>query len=187
MSKFDSQLWKERAWSRFTRAVAPLRSRDKEAHSAAERKWVGDIVAIGALDRVIGWCSERCIDVNFVKKPLGTYFYGTKEIYISSRLKPYNQLVILLHECGHHLIGDAEHHDRFGLGYPQTDPEVTKTFRHRVACLEEELEAWHRAWKLSQRLELNLDRDEFDAVRLDCIRTYVHWALKPGPKPKEEE
>jgi hypothetical protein len=138
------------------------------------------------VERVIDWCAERCIDVDFVKKPLGTYYYGAKQIYISSRLKPYNQLVILLHECGHHLIGDAEHHERFGLGYPQTDPVVTKTFRHRVACLEEELEAWHRAWKLSQRLELGLNRDDFDEVRLDCIKTYVHWALKPGPRPKEE-
>jgi hypothetical protein len=191
MSKFDTQLWKERAWARFTRTVAPLRSRDKKRRDAAERKWAEDVVAIGGLAKVVAWCAERCIDVDFVKKPLGTYHYGLKEISISSRLKPLNQLIILLHECGHHLVGDAEAHDRFGMGYPQTDPEVTKTFHHRVACLEEEMEAWHRGWKLAQRLELNLDREEFDRVRLDCVRSYIQWSLKPGrwemPAPKEVE
>jgi hypothetical protein len=180
VSKFDSQLWKERAWARHTRVVSSLRAREKDKLAEAERKWFSDVLSISDLEKLVGWCGERCIDVEFVKKSLGIYIHGEKEIKISSRLKPLNQVAVLLHECGHHLVGLDDRHDRFGMGYPQTDPEVTRTFHHRLACLEEELEAWHRGWKLSQRLELNIPREEFDRVRLDCVRSYIKWSLRPG-------
>ena len=89
-------------------------------------------------------------------------------------------MIVLLHECGHHLIGVNDDHDRFGMGYPQSDPEITKTFHHRVSCLEEEMEAWHRGWKLAKRLNLTVDRDVFDAMRLKCIRSYIKWTVKPN-------
>ncbi|HAN16499.1 MAG TPA: hypothetical protein DCP73_13260 [Chloroflexi bacterium] len=92
----------------------------------------------------------------------------------------------MLHECGHHLIGMKEHHQRFGMGYPQTDPAVTRTFLHRVSCLEEELEAWHRGWKLSQRIGMSLNRDNFDRVRLECIRSYIKWTLQRSPNAGAE-
>jgi hypothetical protein len=180
VGKFDPQLWKERAWARHARVVSELRPREKNRLAEAERKWFSDVLSISDLEKLVGWCGERCISVEFVKKPLGFYVHGEKVIKISSRLKPLNQVAVMLHECGHHLVGHDGDHERFGMGYPQNDPEVTKTFHHRLSCLEEELEAWHRGWKLASRLELNIPRPEFDRVRLDCVRSYIKWTLRPG-------
>ena len=175
MREFDPQLWKERAWARYSRALNSGRP-DNEVGF----EWAQDVIAIGALDTLIGWCKEKKLKVLFAKKQNGTYHSGKREVYISSRLSPTNQVVVLLHECGHHLIGVNDDHDRFGMGYPQSDPEITKTFNHRVSCLEEEMEAWHRGRRLAQRLNLNVDREAFDAMRLKCLRSYIKWTLKPG-------
>jgi len=182
MGKFDANLWRQRATARFNRAVA-RRGVDKAKRKRLDEAWTRDIAAIDDLSTVIGWCAERCIDVGFVKKPLGDYQPTFKEINISSRLAPTNQVVVLLHECGHHLVGDVqEGHARFGMGYPQSDAEVLKTMNHRVAVLEEELEAWHRGWKLAQRLCLSVPREVFDEMRLRCVKTYMQWVLNPGRK-----
>lgn len=180
MSQFNPDLWRERAWARFSRA---LRRGGDEL--TLTMQWSADVLAIGDLAKLIDWCTSKALSVTFEKKVGGVYDASNKNIMISSRLLPRRQVILLLHECGHHLIGRKEHHGRFAMGYPQTDPEVIKTFHHRVAVLEEEMEAWHRGWNLSQRLELNLDRDTFDVVRLECIKTYMKWGLQRPVKKKE--
>lgn len=181
MSTFDPDVWRKRAWARFRRAhLRGVPKREGEATYAA------DMYAISDLEKVIGWCSSKKLTVEFVKKAAATYIYHEGTIKVSARLSPARQVVLLLHECGHHLIGMKEHHERFGMGYPMSgDQTWNKTFHHRIACLEEELEAWHRGWKLVQRLCLNVDRELYDAVRLECIRTYVWWTVRPGPKEAE--
>lgn len=181
MAEFDSHLWKERAWARFCRA-ARVKSIDKARLAVLERVWFEDVNATDDIEKIVRWCSTRCIGVTFAKKPLGTYHTHEKYITISSRLRPLNQAVVLLHECGHHLVGGADRADRFLMGYPQTATEVTRTFHHRLTCLEEEMEAWHRGWRLAQRLELNITREQFDAVRLGCLKSYVEWSLRPSSR-----
>lgn len=175
MREFDPQLWKDRAWGRYCRALNSGSSSKK-----IELEWALDVLAISDLGTIIEWCKEKKLKVLFAKKSNGTYHSQSKEIFISSRLSPRHQVIVLLHECGHHLIGVNDDHDRFGMGYPQSDPEVTKTFHHRVSCLEEEMEAWHRGWKLAKRLSLTIDRDTFDTMRLKCIRSYIKWTIKPN-------
>lgn len=180
MAVFDHKLWKDRAWDRLGRALRRIPKRNKAKTSAAEASWARDVIAIDDLTRLVEWCGARGLGVEFVKKPMGTYHAGSKKVSISSRAGPVKQLVLLLHECGHHLIGMKEHHDRFGMGYPQTDPAITRTFHHRVSVLDEEMEAWARGWKLARRLDLTLPRETFDAIRLDCIRSYLSWAMSPS-------
>ena len=182
MREFDPQIWKDRAWASYTRAHVS----GKPNHEI-ELEWALNVLAIRDLGILTSWCKDRGVKVVFVKKSNGTYHSGQKQISISSRLTPRNQVLVLLHECGHHLIGVNDDHDRFGMGYPQSDPEVTKTFHHRVSCLEEEMEAWHRGWKLAKRLDLRVNRLEFDAMRLKCIRTYIKWTLKPGTFPQDDQ
>lgn len=182
MSSFDPKLWRKRAWDRLRRAV--LRGGNK---GEIETTYAADMYAISDLEALIGWCEGRKLNVEFVKKAAAVYLHHEGAIKVSSRLSPARQLVLLLHECGHHLIGMKDQHERFGMGYPQTDPEVTKTFHHRVSCLEEELEAWHRGWKLVKRLGLSVDRSFYDEVRLECIRTYIKWALRPGSMERDRE
>lgn len=138
-----------------------------------------DVLAIQDIEKLVAWCAERCITVTFAKKEDGLYEPETKEITISCRAHPTKQAIYLMHECGHHLIGMKEHHERFGMGYPKVhDPNVVKTNLHRIACLEEEFEAWHRGWKLGRRLALNVKREDFDVVRIDCLKSYMKWAAR---------
>ena len=183
MGQFDAALWNRRAWGRYARAAVRLNNEGKEA---AARAWRVDLSAIDDLEKVVTWCRARGVSVSFEKRTDGVYHIGRKQISISGRLKPLNQLVVLLHECGHHLIGDGEHHGRFGLGYSQTDPKVIRTFNHRVTILDEEMDAWYRGWKLARRLKLNLDKESFDKMRLQCLKSYLQWCMRPGPTPKEE-
>ena len=182
MQKFDSGLWRNRAWARFRRALAAGKPK-----AELEPAWALDVLAICDLGTLVEWCEQRKIDVVFVKKVGATYYQDTKQVKISSRLSPQRQLLFLLHECGHHLIGLKEHNSRYAMGYPQTDAETKKTFHHRLTCLEEEMEAWHRGWNLAERLNLRISREDFDAVRLECLRTYVKWTLRPGKMEREEE
>ena len=178
MSKFDSELWRGRAWARFQRAVQAGGDTKQ-----LEKLWFVETLTVGDLEAVVNWCGSRGLEVDFLKRAGGIYDHSDKKITIVCGAKPQRQLVYLLHECGHHLIGMKEQHERFGMGYPQTDPELKKTFLHRVSCLEEELEAWHRGWKLGQRLGLqSLTREAFDAIRLECLKTYIKWTLRRGAK-----
>ena len=182
MRTFDPDTWRRRAWSRFERDL------HAECDSkAAERRWYLEVVAIANLELLIGWCASKGIAVAFGKKQNANYDPANKRIVVSCHALPERQLMYMLHECGHHLIGMKEHHQRFGMGYPQSDPAVTRTFLHRVSCLEEELEAWHRGWKLSQRIGLSLSRESFDRIRLECIRSYIKWTLQRSPNAGVED
>jgi hypothetical protein len=175
MIEFDKQLWWDRAWARFKRATRKGCSRKKR--DEAERQWFREAMCIDKLAAVIDWCSSKNIKVRFGKSVGASYNAIEKTITMAGRTSPEKQLYMLLHECGHHLVGFDEDDERFGMGYPYVeDSKVNTTFHHRVACLEEEMEAWHRGWRLSKRLHLNLDRPAFDKVRLDCLRSYIKWA-----------
>lgn len=176
MKKFDPTVWEARAWSRFTKAAQA----DKHTPEKLQSDWVKNVCAISDITKLIEWCKERHIRVNFVKKSLGTYNIHGKTIELSYKLHPPNQSIVFLHECGHHLISNCDDKNRFELGYSLIDPKSTNSTIHRITCLEEEFEAWHRGWKLAQRLNLNTTQKDFDAVKVSCIKTYLKWALRQG-------
>lgn len=175
MIEFDKQLWWDRAWARFKRSSRKRKSKAQKA--AVEQQWFRDAMCIDKIASVVDWCVSKNIKVEFGKLPGGSYNAVDKTIKIACRAAPEKQLYMLLHECGHHLVGFDEDDERFGMGYPYVeDPAVNNTFHHRIACLEEEMEAWNRGWRLSKRLHLQLERSAFDKVRLECLRSYIKWA-----------
>ena len=175
MKEFDKKLWLERAGARLRRRSR--RGASAEEKKDAEEKWADDVANIKRLERLIDWCVSKGLTVSFGKKKGATYLTSDKSISIAGRMSPAKQLCYLLHECGHHLIGYTEDDERFGMGYPRhEDSSVNTTFHHKMACLEEEIEAWNRGWNLSKRIGLNIPRDSFDVIRLDCLRSYVSWA-----------
>lgn len=182
MREFDPQLWQDRALGRRDRAHDkgyPARGVELEYHR--------NLLAISDMEATIQWCTARGVKVFFVKKQSGTYHVGLKMVTISSTFSPVNQSIILLHELGHHLIGHDADDERFGQGYPrQSIPSAHKEFRHRLACIEEEFEAWNRGWKLAKRLNLRLEREEFDLMRVKCLKSYMQWGVNPGPRMVDE-
>ena len=177
--EFEPQKWRDRAWARFTRATRG-RASDDPVIGRLEKRWYLETVAIEDMRRLMDWCRSKGLTVEFVTEQLGLYVMGDDHIRISSRLSPRKQVAILLHECGHHLCGASDSHGRFLAGYPETRPHVKRSMKHRISCLEEEIEAWHRGWKIATKLKLSVTRDYFDEVRVDCLRSYVKWAAKPN-------
>ena len=173
MIEFNVKLWKERAWNRYGHVA---KHAGKKKTAIAETNWYHDVLYANKIKIVVGWCASKKLDVRFGKTAGAIYDGPTRTIRISGRASPEKQLYYLLHERGHHLIGFAEGDDRFSLGYLCVDdPAINATFQHRLACLEEEIEAWDRGWRLSKRLNLNINRAEFDKLRIVCLRSYIRW------------
>lgn len=182
MAVFDAELWRARAWSRYQRALAA-----GSARAGATSRWDHDVVHIGALETLVDWCNQRGIEVIFCRRQGGIYYPEDKRIKINGRLRPEKQVFFLLHECGHHLIGDKEKHERFGMGYPQDDPDVKRTFHHRCDIVDEEFEAWYRGFKLARRLKLRINKQRFDRTRSEMLKSYFKWALRVDGYGKDED
>lgn len=175
MGRFDESTWKARSWDRFSKTIQ--RGGDK---SLAEAQWTSDYLSIGDLKRLLVWTSEHNLTVDFLGKGGGVYDVTNNFIVISSRLSPLKQVAYLLHESGHHLIFKSDESARYAMGYAAEGQHVKKTLRHRFAVLDEELEAWWRGWKLAERLGLSITLDEYETVKVECVKTYVKWAAGKG-------
>jgi len=172
MASFDVELWRQRALTRYDRA---LRAGCKR--QAAIERLDTDYIHIAQLNTLIDWCTSKTIDVDFGNQAAGRYVTEQKKIKINGRLSPEKQVFFMLHECGHHLIGNREKHERFGMGYPQDDPKIRRTFHHKCDIVDEELEAWHRGWRLAKRLKLRVKKHGYDKMRATSMKSYFKWAL----------
>lgn len=178
MPSFQRQLWEERAWARYERQ----RSKDPAAEPKARGRLDEDMVAISGLDVVISWAARRGITVAFSSlREAGVFSSEEKTIFINSTQRYENQLFILLHECGHILVGSEKSgaHHRFKLGYPATyDPGLKDKFIHRCAILEEEFEAWHRGRRLAKKLEIEINDERWSTLKASMLKSYIKWSLK---------
>lgn len=171
MVTFDPGLWRQRAWDRHKRSGSKAKG--------SLGQWILDSASIAGLETLVDWCYGRGIKVTFTRCYGGVYDAEDRCITINGRLRPDKQLHFALHECGHHLIGAKDRHERYGMGYSQgRDPQAKRTFHHRCDVVDEELEAWHRGWKLSQRLGIHLSKAAYDQTRVEMLRTYMKWALR---------
>ncbi len=169
MARFDAEVWKARATARCARATAAGKP-DAAARLDRDLKHIADLAT------VIAWCERKKLEVVFGKNPNGVI--EGKTIKINGRLRPEQQLYVLVHECGHHLIGSREKDDRYGQGYNADDPGEKRTLHHRVDVVDEEFEAWDRGRKLAGRLGVKLDRKAFHKARAGYLKSYMQWALR---------
>ena len=180
MARFDPETWLERAIQRRDRAIARGVT-DEQADTAL----VYERINISSLRVVVEWAEARTLTVNFTKEGDGKYSPSDKEITVSGRASPATQLHVILHECGHHLVGNDEKRERFGRGYANTDADNKKTLRHRLDVLEEEFEAWNRGKKLATRLGVPLDKMAYDRTRDRMLKSYADWVSKYRVRKKK--
>lgn len=177
MPPFDVEAARHKSLLRFESAI-------RKGHDGikAESAWWVDHVSITNIETIVEWCNGKGIKTQFQKCNNAVFDKDTMTISIASSIRPLRQVFYLLHECGHYMISNtAGNDDRFKMGYRLGEGFTTEfSFPHKLACVEEEFEAWHRGWRLSQRLNLNIRRDQFDAVRRSCLKTYLVWVTKYG-------
>lgn len=179
MVSFDRELWEKRARKRHGKGVGS---------SPPTGAIANEMRAIVDLESLIGWCGERGVSVTFTNMPPNvgaTYDSEQNFVQMSGRFLPEKQLIVLLHECGHMLIGNRRKHERYGMGH-QSDPTVTRTLHHRFDVLDEEMEAWYRGRKLAKRLKLKIDQEAFHTTRLACLKSYAKWVLEPNNFEKDD-
>ena len=169
MRPFDSHLWKEKAEER------QRRSKTKLGKDEAEERYKRDIKAINSLRVVVEWCQARALTVDFSGSG-GTFDPETKEICVSARALPDNQLYMLLHEVGHYLI-DVCGSSRSKTSKGYTTNETDKSIHYKVDLIDEEYDAWERGRKLALRLNLKIDEKRFNDYKVRSIKTYFHWAV----------
>lgn len=175
MIVFERKLWRARALKRYQRSLIAGAAREKAVISLKT-----DLININNLSRLISWCSTKKIHVSFSRREGGIYHPDDRAIIINGRAAPEKQVFLLLHECGHHLIGDKRKHERFGMGYSSVDndPYVTRTLQHRIDIIDEELEAWHRGFRLGQRAELCINKQNYDRFKSVMLKSYLLWATE---------
>lgn len=171
VARFNPDTWRARAAIRLQRSAAK---------PGAETSYERDLVAITSIEKVVNWCGSKKFSVVFRRRSGGIYDPGTKTIEISGRSSPEKQLHMLLHECGHHLIGNPQADERFSRGYSNDDPNSTRTTAYRVDVVAEELEAWHRGQRLAARLKIKLNKVAYHEARTAGIRSYMKWCAQPG-------
>lgn len=177
MTLFDPLKMKEAAWKRFEN-----RAQRGMKESESRREWAKENAAIDALEKVADWLKKYGITLHFERRHGAIYNSETKQVIISSALRPPIAIIYALHECGHILVGFEPFAKRFEYGYPkQNDPRHNRSFQHRLSVLEEEIEAWHRGRKLLERLELNwcVTEEMWEKKKQECITSYLKWSLKP--------
>lgn len=170
MTQFDREVWTTRAKSRFKK------SSSINSNRAAEKLQLDDF-HVSCLEKIVNWCVTRGVQVVFDNQANGTFDFEAKRINVNQKLSPEKQVYVILHECGHFLISDRSATDRFGRGYVSVT-DIEKNLVHRIDVVDEELEAWHRGWRLGQRLKLNLNFNKYIQVRSEYILSYLFWATK---------
>lgn len=134
------------------------------------------MASIAHLATVVEWCEGRGIEVSFSRRFAGVYEPSSMSILVCGRLEPEQQLHVLLHECGHHLVGDRKPGERYGKGWNSDDPNTKRTLVHRIDIIDEELEAWHRGLKLAKRLGIKVNLERYNVTRARYVKTYLQWA-----------
>ena len=177
---FNLETWKDKAYSRFKKAKASSRGKGSKANSVAvAQRLKRDLTYIEKIRHVAEWCDLKSIDLEFGHNCGSMYeLIGKGKIQINTKHTPEKQLYTLLHECGHHLIGNKKKHERYGMGYSNSDVTIKRSLLYRIDVLDEELEAWHRGTKLANRLGITIDKKEYNKFRVSCIKTYIEWSIK---------
>lgn len=176
MPLFDKSEALRRARIRLARRGAVSREEAEAAHAR-------EFLAIEWIEKVVCWAKKQGVAVDVHPRiDVGRYHSDSRRVEISSRFGPEKQLVVLLHELGHYLIevgGRAS--ERFPHGYSRIEEgHPGRDALHKIDVIAEEFEAWHRGWKLSQRLRISVEREYYDTIRAEYLKSYFRWAMKRG-------
>ena len=124
--------------------------------------------------KIADWAVRKGLNVKLSNEQ--SYSWG-RDINLKNAKSMQVMLHEFLHECGHYLIG-RDTTGRFDMGYPVAGTrKARKQARHRVAVLDEELEAWARGEKLARRLGIKIDKKRYDLMKAHHVATYCRFVL----------
>ena len=106
-----------------------------------------------------------------------------KQVSISRKQISRHQYYSLLHECGHVDLLTGPESTRRGEPYGYLDLWYGKcnsrTLRHRVAIVMDEISAWNHGEVLAKKLGLSIDTNKYRDFRNRNLKTYFEWCVDP--------
>jgi len=129
---------------------------------------------------ITAWAATKGYKV-FGKWEIDAFYDKDKEIvYSLSTKNPKHQMYSLLHECGHALAFESKgYKDRFPTMAKRrfkTAKVNPRTNTFKVESILEEHDAWNRGLALSQRLGININKEDYNNYASRYVMTYVRRA-----------
>lgn len=104
-----------------------------------------------------------------------------KRITLKERANKEALFYVFLHELGHMLL--FQNNRAYSSKYEAVFDEFTgSTQPVSIARIEEELEAWRTGLRLCLRLNLKVDRRNYEKVKSKYAMTYIAWASRRTAK-----
>jgi hypothetical protein len=100
--------------------------------------------------------------------------YDKKEVIL--RRSQSNILFAALHECGHIVVGNKDNYHRDYKSIIKADTVDGRHYRsnlYRYKKIKEEIEAWEEGFKLSKKLGIDVDKDDYDKYASKYLITYT--------------
>ena len=120
-----------------------------------------------------GFCLEVANDV------VDCVYLKEKIVCIQARNRPESRYYSLLHECGHILVAQRAAQWMKDVPMYAQDPQVQydarrrRGKRYKVSLVAEELEAWKRGRRLSNKMKHYIDKDKYDKLMSECVYSYI--------------
>jgi len=118
------------------------------------------------------WLADKGYHLDLVKNGDNCVCHISKIIEINASCSYENQIIYLLHECGHVLIFDN------GSSY---DFDLKRKYKKHIVASKvfvviEEAEAWRRGRSLAKRLSIPIDDIKWEKSMVKALKKYINWA-----------
>jgi len=94
-------------------------------------------------------------------------------IFINKRRSAKNKVYCLLHEIGHILVARGTYYDYiYQHRFCEKKIKKKNSFEN-IITLDEEFAAWRKALILAKKMNIFIDRDDFERIKMKCLMTYI--------------
>ena len=130
------------------------------------------------ISKLLEYCEGKGWVVRFTSKtPNSDFAYpDSKLITIQSDRRSEITFYYFLHEIGHMVMcqNKAGYQERYSAVF---DDFHGNSQTYKIARVEEELEAWKTGLKLAKRLNLTVNRRNYEKIKSRCVTSYLSWAV----------
>jgi hypothetical protein len=135
---------------------------------------------VPALEKLRRWLKRRSFSLAFSPR-FNDVCFERRKVRIQDSLGRERQLHVLLHECGHVLVFLARRRRRTrevaGASYHSwLRLQRSGSKAAKLCCLQEEMVAWDRGFKLARRLGIRVAGRKARLQRTRSVMTYVRAA-----------
>lgn len=131
------------------------------------------------------WLLDRGYTLSVAHDVEDCVYLEDKIVCIQSRSKPETRYYSLLHECGHILIANGSKQWKKDMPlYAQEngildDGRKRRGKAYKVSLIGEEIEAWVRGRKMSDRMGHSIDDKKYNKLLSHCVFEHIKCVVSP--------